>query len=157
MKNTIAENYPDVLPESEKKLLELDIFLGSWQIRGQDFSGTSGEASKKITGNVFYHWMPGHFFMLCNWHRKFGSNSHIGMGIIGFDEKKINFSSRNYDNSGNISGYRVQRQNNIWKFIGDKERAVIEFSPDGHSYTEDREINTGGVWRSLYEIKATKI
>ena len=130
--------------------------IGKWHIDGQNLEGAAENAGTSVTGEAKYEWLPGGFFLIYKWYRVFKDSEHIGVGMISWEEGR-GFSVTNYDNLGFKSTYNITQENNEWKFSGEKERAVIVFSKDGKSFTENRELlENDKTWKPLSTFIATR-
>jgi hypothetical protein len=143
-----------ILPD--EKLHALEIFLGSWRLAGKNLPGAPTAANMMVTGNIFFQWMPGHFFMTGNWHRKYGYESHIGISLIGFDYGREAYFMENFDNLGFRREYVMRQHGANWSIEGTQERADIRFENAG-LYHERWEIRKNRQWEGLCEFKVIKI
>ncbi len=139
-------------------LQHLKVFIGQWQINGQNLDGAPLGADLPVTGEQSYEWFPGHFFMISRWERQFGDGQYTGLGIISYDPATHFFSASNYDNLGYARTYKLYQEHGAWKYVGEQERATLEFSPDGNTYNEYWEIaEEGGNWMPLCRLEGRKI
>ena len=145
------ENQHTTVPPTA--LQQLEMFVGDWLVEGENLEGAPLAANTKVTGEVAYEWMPGGYFLVCDWDRKFENGAHIGMGIISYDDATKAFSATNYDNMGFIRTYALTNEGNVWKLDGDKERATIEFNKVDRSFTEYWEIAKEGQWLPLCRLR----
>jgi len=134
----------------------LDLLAGRWRLKGKNLQAAS-EAGTAVTGEILYEWLPGNFFMSCKWDRHFENGKYQGIGIIGFDEQAKKLYTNYYDNLGFARRYEISYANRVFKFRSDKARAVIRFSSDGYSYTEDWEALNEDGWQPLCHLAAVKI
>jgi len=137
-----------------EKLHALEVFLGSWQITGKNLSLAA--ADTMVRGNIFFQWMPGHFFITSQWHLKSGAESHIGMSVIGFDEAKQVYFMENYDNLGSRRTYTMRNDGFRWMIEGNRERGEIIFE-NPERYRERWEVRKDRHWEPLCELKVIKI
>lgn len=143
-------------PAKELKLLE--VFVGKWNVEGENISTTPEAPHRRISGEQSYEWLPGGFFLVSGWDRRFENTSHRGLGVISFDATKNTFALCNYDNLGFARKYVMQVEGNIWKFIGEKKRGYIEFSNNGKNFRELWESSEdGNHWKALCSLKGTKV
>lgn len=140
------------------ELEQLDIFVGKWNVEGQNLAGAPIQADAMVKGIATYEWQAGKFFLLSKWSRKFGDSSHIGMGITGYDPARGTFTTHTYDNIGLSKAYEVTVRRLTWKFAGPHERATMEFTPDGKTFTEYWEISTDGAqWEPLCRLTGVRV
>lgn len=147
---------PSDTPHPATELQVLEAFLGTWKLTGKNGSDAM-EPNAKITGNVYYVWLPGHYYMTSNWHHKSPMNSHIGMSVIAYDSAAQHFSMQQFDNMGYHRTYIMENSGNKWTIKGENERGVIVFDSNGDSFTEDWEIKLNGGWKPLCAMKVIKI
>ena len=152
---TIEINHNKHTPTTpSKELQQLSIFLGKWQVEGQNHEHVPHGPCNKVAGEESYEWMPGEFFLISKWDRHVGEVNHIGIGLIHYDAESGFFSADHYDNFGFNRTYLLVQDRNVWKYIGDKERATIEFNRNGNSYTENWEVSHdhGATWKPLCSL-----
>jgi len=143
---------------SSKELDQLDIFVGKWNVEGRNLEGAPVGTDSSVKGIATYEWLTGKFYLVTKWSRKFGSSSHIGIGIIGFDESTGFFKVNNYDNLGFARAYKLTTRRLTWKFSGTHERATMEFTPDGRNFTEYWEVSQDGShWEPLCRLNGSKV
>lgn len=141
-------------PESE--LEQLEIFAGKWNIEELTAKGVINNTP--IRGIAAYEWLAGKHYMISRWSSKIGDRSDIGIGIIGFDEASGQFKVNQYDNHGLAQTFMVTFRRLTWKFTGSHERMTLEFTPDGRTFTELREISQDGIsWEPSYRLKGSKV
>ncbi len=141
-----------------KELEQLDIFLGKWNVEGQNIKGVTIEADSFVKGIATYEWLAGKFYLIAKWSRKFDNLSHIGIGIIGYDKSAGAFIANNYDNIGFAREYKLTSKRLTWKFSGAHERATMEFTPDGRNFTEFWEVSDDGSnWEPLCRLNGSKV
>lgn len=152
--NTLVEK-PIIVPTKEHTLLEA--FVGKWIVEGENFPVGPNEAHTAVKGVQSYEWLAGGFFIIYKWDRYFGPNSHQGMGIISHDELHHTFQINNYDNKGYVRIYQISYKNEAWHFTGGNERATIQFSSDGNSFSEKWEICDKKNWKTLCLLTGKRI
>lgn len=156
MKNN--DNFTSQQKIPSKQLHKLQVFIGKWQIEGENLDGAPIEVNSTITGETTYEWLPGKFFVINMWDNEFSESAHKGIGVIGFDPTLKVLTANNYDNMGFARIYEITSEQNIWKFTGDHERGLLEFASDGNSFVENWEIlDMDSIWQPLCILKATKI
>ena len=146
----------ETMTEPASELQALEKFMGSWEIKGRNLDAAPVAPNTAINGNVFFQYMPGHFFVTSNWNRKYRFKSHIGMSVIGFDRKKNRYFMEKFDNLGNRREYDLTHDEDSWHISGDTERAEIRFDDD-HTYSERWEVKKSGHWKPVCEMKVMKI
>jgi hypothetical protein len=124
---------------------------------GENTSSAPNAPDTPVTGEESYVWLPGGFFLLGHWDRRFGNDRHIGINIIRYDQTTGQYSSYNVDNLGYARTYRVAERDGVWSFTGDWERATWALGADGRTMTIDWESTTDGeTWAPLCHLEATK-
>ena len=125
--HTQPESTPTVGPEHG----ELDPFVGTWRITGENTGDAPNAPNASVTGEQRYQWMPGRFFLEGRWDHHFGNDRHTGLSIMRYDEATHEHSTYNVDNLGYARTYRMTRRDGVWSLTGPSERATIRFTDDG--------------------------
>ena len=148
-----AEPTPAITEEHR----QLEVFIGKWTVAGENVSAEPNEPNTPVSGEESYVWLPGRFFLLGHWDHQFGTDRHIGINIIRYDQTTGQYSSHNVDNFGFARTYRVARRDGVWSFTGEWERATWSLGPDGTTMTIDWEATEDGeTWVPLCHLEATK-
>jgi hypothetical protein len=143
-----------VISEEHRRL---EPFIGTWTVVGENKEGAPGAPNTKVSGEESFTWLPGRFFLLGHWDYQFENGRHLGMNVIRYDQTTGEYSSYNVDNLGFARTYRVTRDDGVWSFSGDRERATMRFGDDNRTLTIDWEIkNDGSTWQPLCHLDATK-
>jgi hypothetical protein len=150
-----TDQSPEVLPAHRK----LDAFVGTWRVTGENKAGAGKAANTKVTGEETYEWMPGGFFLVNHWDRRFENGQHTGTGYLGYDAQVDQYSVHAFDNLGFMRAYEaVPRGKNRWTYSGKKERADISFSNDGNTMTIHWEVTPDGAeWIPLCDLTGSKV
>ncbi len=153
VENNVSDNHTP-----GKELEQLDIFVGKWKVEEQTIKGSLVDALDAVRGIATYDWLAGKFYLITKWSNKFGDDSHIGIGVIGFDQSAGIFMANHYDNKGFACTYKVTVRRLTWVFTGKHERSTIEFTPDGNTFTEFREVSDDGIlWKPLCRLRGSKL
>jgi hypothetical protein len=153
-----AENHITDKKAPAKETQELDMFVGKWNVEGKNLKGVPIGAEALVRGIATYEWLAGKHYLINKWSRKFDGSTHIGIGIIGMDETSATLVANHYDNIGFSRSYQVILKRLTWKFSGKNERASIEFTPDGKTFTEYWEVSADGtIWEPLCKLTGTKV
>ena len=148
---------PDPAPVITEEHRRLEPFVGTWTVVGENKEGAPGAPNTKVSGEETFTWLPGRFFLLGQWDHRFDGGRHIGMNVIRFDQTTGEYSSYNVDNLGFARTYRVTRDDGVWSFSGDWERATMRFGDDNRTLTIDWEITKdGSTWLPLCHLDATR-
>lgn len=135
----------------------LEPFIGTWTVTGENTGTAPNAPNTPVTGEESYAWLPGRFFLLGHWDRRFGTDRHVGIHIIRYDQTTGQYSSYNVDNFGYARTYRVAQRDGVWSFTGDWERATWALGADGRTMTIDWEATEDGeTWVPLCHLEATK-
>jgi hypothetical protein len=135
----------------------LESFVGTWTVAGENKNTAPNAPNTSVTGEESYTWLPGRFFLLGHWDRRFGNDRHVGISIIRYDQTTRQYSSYNVDNFGYARTYRVTERDGVWSFTGDWERATWVLGADGRTMTIDWEATEDGeTWVPLCHLEATK-
>jgi hypothetical protein len=133
----------------------LHVFVGTWQVEGRNapaaptLSQEPG-AGEQVTGEQVYELLPGGFYVMGRWDRRTASGVHVGINVLGHDPDRDTLFAHHYDNLGYAREYLVTVSGRMWTYSGRYERATIELSADGLSYSETWEMSTDGTsWRPL--------
>jgi hypothetical protein len=152
----LLQEKPIIVPTREHSLLAA--FIGKWAIEGQNLAKAPVAASSEVQGIETYESLPGGFFVDYRWERHFATATHKGLGMISHDETNHTFSCTYYDNMGYKKTYEIVCYDKEWNFIGDTERALIQFDEEGNSFTENWEIlDDQKRWQPLCSLKAKRI
>ena len=136
---------------------QLEVFVGKWTVAGENMNATPNEPNTPVSGEESYVWLPGRFFLVGHWEHRFGTDRHIGINILRYDQTTGQYSSYNVDNFGFARTYRVAQRNGVWSFTGEWERATWSLDPDGTTMTIDWEATEDGeTWVPLCHLEATK-
>ena len=152
-----ARPNPEPTPVITEAHRRLEVFIGTWKVVGQNAGAAPDAPNTAVTGEENYTWLPGRFFLLGHWDRRFGSDRHVGLSIIRYDSTTEQYSSYNVDNLGFARTYRVTQRDGVWSFIGEWERATWALGHDGQTMRIDWEITRDGeTWEPLCHLDATK-
>jgi hypothetical protein len=77
--------------------------------------------------------------------------------IFGYDASRGTYVIHAVDGQGNFREYQARVRDRVWTIAGQWERARLEFSPDGNSFTAHWDISKdGSTWTPLCDVTATK-
>jgi hypothetical protein len=110
---------------------QLESLVGSWKIRGHNRSNVPGTPDSEVKGEESYEWIPGNFFLLYRWDRRFNEGSHKGIGLIGYDDKTQKYFMNSADSMGFARVYDLEFEDHAWKITGPWERAMIKIGTGG--------------------------
>ena len=134
----------------------LDAFVGRWTIEGRNGEGAPGAANTRVTGHESYEWLPGRFFLVYRWERRFGDTQHTGIAVIGYDDSRDAYTAQFFDNLGYARSYDATVRERVLTLTGASERASI--SVGGGIMMTHWERTTDGVnWLPLCDLTGTKL
>ena len=143
-------------PERGPAQAALNAFVGTWNVTGKNAEGAQTAAGALVTGEESYDWLPGEYFLIYRWQRRFEGNEHIGIGIIGFDMARQEYWAQFFDNLGYSRTYDVEIHGRELKYSGAWERARLLVHDDGDTMSISWERSVDGVWLPLCDLEATR-
>lgn len=148
-----TEQPPKRGPEHE----QLDVFVGKWNVDGENKAGAPVAANAKVTGEETYEWLPGKFFLMYHWDRRFADNEHTGIGVIGYDASREAYSAHFFDNLGYSRKYEASVRDGVLTLTGKWERATLVVGDNGNTMSIYWERSSDGRnWLPLCDLRATK-
>src|SRR5690349_1880665 len=99
----------------------LEMFIGSWQVRGYNEPSAPQAGRASVTGTQEFHWLPGEFFLRGSWQHRFGERSHRGVSIVGFEPEHGLYFAHHYDNLGYFRSYTLDLIGRTWTVTGQFE------------------------------------
>jgi hypothetical protein len=139
----------------------LSVFLGDWRAQGQSYGGPDQSAempkSKPFawTSTIKARWHTGEFFLIHD-ERAFSGGPFDTLAILGVDARTGHYFARTFENHGFYRHYELTREDRVWTFSGQSERARIEFSADGNTQTIVWEWRPNDGWLPLCDRTAIK-
>ena len=132
MSSTHASQAPQHGAEHER----LKVFLGKWHAEGFSFSQGQNKSEprgkpEKWVSDETCEWLPGQFFMLQRWDAMTGTSPFKGLAILSHNGNTGAYMTRSYENRGFIRDYATSVGGDVWSFVGDTERAQVEFTDGG--------------------------
>jgi hypothetical protein len=134
----------------------LDAFIGNWKIDGRNAEGAPRAANTRVAGDESYEWLPGRFFLLHRWDRRFGDTQHTGIAVIGYDASRDAYSAQFFDNLGYARTYDATIRDRVLTLMGARERASISVS-GGLMMTHWERTTDGAHWTPLCDLTGTKV
>ena len=136
----------------------LDVFVGRWRVEGRNAPQAPGSPGTSVLGEESYEWLPGGFFLMNRWNRRFSDGGiHQGTGIIGHEPGGETYTNQAFDNLGYARNYALSNNGRTWSFAGKWERATVTFSDDGRHLQTRWEISKdGNIWQPLCDLASTK-
>ena len=142
----------------------LDVFLGKWNMEGQQYDGPAGPAAK-ITAVETYEWLTGGFFLVHRFEGRVGDSEAACIEIIGHDASRQNYPTHSFYSNGTTSEWHTREHDGIWTLTGHwpmagrsvRVRCTTVFSDSGNTMTGKWEHSSAGSeWQTFWEVKATK-
>lgn len=162
-------------PRSEKKTTmeapkpsaahrRLNVFLGRWNLEGQQLEGPFGPAAK-ITATQIYEWLAGELFMIQRFDALVDGTQAACIELVGYDAKSRTYPVQTFYNNGSTSKWQLTERDGTWLLTGRSEvggkpsevRCTTVFSEVNSLMTGRWEYSTNGtLWRTFWNVKATK-
>lgn len=89
---------PQQLPKPEPALRRLDVFVGTWNIRGR----TLGSKTDNVSARTTFEWLPGGFFLKQTFEADFAGMRIQSLEVIGYDPSSDTFPSTVYSNLAGV-------------------------------------------------------
>ena len=142
-------------PTRTDQVKALGIFIGDWTAEGTSFGG---EAS---SGQLWFSihtaaWHTGNFFIIQDERARIDGSVFDTHAVIGVDSATGAYFMRSVENHGFDRDYRMERDGDVWRVIGDTERATITFSDGGRTQTHRWEWKPAGTWVPLCDRAAKR-
>ena len=141
----------------------LSIFLGQWKAQGTSYGGTKQPADDPKGNGVPWtsthagRWYTGEFFLIQDEQARPGSEVFDTLSVMGIDPQTEKYFARSFENHGFYRHYDVSVDGNVWTFLGEHERARIEFSEDNRTQNIVWEWKPNNQWLPLCDRTATRI
>lgn len=136
----------------------LRIFVGRWQIEGQNTLAAPTAKGSAVHGEDIYEMMPGGFFLRGEWRHGFDGGEHVGTSITGFHPDKGCYCAHHYDNLGFTREFVLTVRDRVWRFAARYERATFVFAEDYRSFEQHWEVSKNGLsWEPLCDLVARAI
>jgi hypothetical protein len=154
---------PPLKPGPE--LTRLDIFVGTWNMEGQQYEGPFGPAAK-ISAVETYEWLIGGFFLIHRLGGRLDADEMACLEIIAYDDSIRCYTRYSFYSDGKTNQWQEQESDGTWTLVGDsqiedktlKVRCTTMFSDSGMQMTGKWEYSSNGSsWQTFWDIKATKI
>jgi hypothetical protein len=135
----------------------LQVWLGRWRAEGTVFHA-DGSTSPWLSDES-YEFLDGGFFVIQRWNEHGGDEPFVGVGVLSYDLASDEYAARSFENHGHYRHYEVWREDNVWTFSGELERARYEFAADGATCEVHWECRAIGQneWRTLCVRTARRV
>lgn len=140
----------------------LAVFVGQWRAEGQSYGGADQRDDAPQANAVPWRsthdaaWHTGAFFLVQNERANVGGAPFDTVAILGVDPATGRHFAQTFENHGFERRYDVAVDGRVWTLSGERERARIEFSPDGATQTITWEWRPHDVWLPLCDRVARK-
>ncbi len=153
---------PEAPPKRGPRHDALDIFLGEWTASGTSFGGSDQSGDPRAHGEAWSSthrafWHTGNFFLVQDERAFIAGAPFDTLAIIGVDPKSGDYFSSGFENHGFYRDYRMTADENVWRILGETERATIEFTDDARRQQIHWEWKPGDQWLPLCDRVATRI
>ncbi len=148
------------------ELKKLEVFVGKWNMEGQQYEGLYGPAAK-VTAVQTYEWLEGGGFLI---HRLKGNVREIEIAcieIIGYDQTIQQYPIHSFYNNGKTIEWKSSEKNDSWTLTGNsqvegkllKVRCIILLSDSGCTMTGKWEQSDNGSdeWKTFWDVKSIKV
>ena len=149
---------------STPELERLEVFLGTWNLEGQQYEGPFGPAAK-ITAVETYEWLPGGFFLVHRFDARIGGQPIACIEVIGHDASSQSYPTRTFCSDGNTNEWQFRERDGVWTSAEAapmarnpmQARSTSVFSDAGNTMTAKWEYSSdGAAWQTFWDVKATK-
>jgi hypothetical protein len=150
-------------PGPEHKLL--DVFVGKWNMEGQQHAGVVGPAAKVTAVNT-YEWLTGGFYLVHRFEGHVGDSQAACIEIIGYDASTRSYPMYSFYNNGINNEWQARESDGIWTLTGEWQmggkavmvRCTNAFSDLGNTMTGKWEMQSDGSnWEPFWDVRATKV
>jgi hypothetical protein len=131
---------------------KLSVFLGDWAAEGTAYGPDGGGTPWRSIHSA--HWHSGEYAVVQD-ERAAGPFDTIA--LLGWDADRGTYFSWSVENHGYAREYLVTTEGDTWTFIGERERARIDFGDDGRRQTHHWEVLAEGRWVPLCDRVATRV
>ena len=147
------------------ELNKLNVFIGKWNIEGNQYEGPFGPTAK-ITTVETCEWLPGGLFLIHRLTGNVGEQKIACIEVIGYDEKTKSYPTHSFYNDGKTNEWQSREDNGTWTLTGNsqadgkpiKVRSTTIFSNNNNSITVKWEKSNDGLeWETFWDINATKV
>lgn len=142
----------------------MDVFVGKWNMEGQQYEGLIGPAAK-ITAVNSYEWLTGGFFLVHRFDGRVGDGEAACIEIIGRDASSQSYPTHSLYNNGITNEWQARERDGIWTLTGEwqmadkslKVRCTTVFNDDGNTMKGKWEHSSdGSTWQTFWDVEATR-
>lgn len=132
----------------------LQRLIGTWLTEGVTVE-RGEDTNQSFTFFDHYAWLPGGHFIAHTVNGEIGGQSMRGLEIIGYEGRMLRATS--YDSQGTVTHYRPKLDGLDWSLMGDKERFIGHFSPDGKRLEGIWERKARGNWNAFMRVSLKRV
>lgn len=162
-KRAKSEEVSQAAPNPELKAL--GVFVGTWDMEGEQFNSTFGPEAK-ITGRETFEWLQGGWFLMHRLDGHLDSHTMACIEVIGYDPAHHNYPVHTFYNNGETNHWCAREHAGVWTLAGEwrskngpvSVRCTNLFSDDGKTRTDQWVRSEDGInWDTFWVVKATKV
>jgi hypothetical protein len=118
MTKSSSAQAPEQTPKPGPEHRLLDVFVGKWNMEGQQYGGLIGPATK-ITAVETYEWLTGGFFLVHRFEGLVGDQDAACIEIIGHDASSQSYPRRSFYSDGKTNEWQGRKRDGTWTLTGD--------------------------------------
>lgn len=133
----------------------LEVFLGSWKAEGVSYGGTDQSGGDPKANGLPWtsthtgRWHTGGFFLIQDEKALPGGETFDTLSVMGVHPETGVYFARAFENHGFYRHYDVTVDGDVWRILGETERATIEFGDDDWTQAIVWEWKPAGDWLPL--------
>jgi len=142
----------------------LDVFVGRWNMEGEQHAGLIGPAAK-VSALQNYEWLNGGLFLVHRFEGHVGESEVACLEIIGYDPSTQSYPTHAFYNNGIVNEWQSREQDGVWTLTGDWQlqdksiqvRCTTAFSDGGETMKGKWEyLDDNSKWQLFWDVKAIK-
>ena len=143
----------------------LDVFVGTWDMEGQQHAGMFGPAAKVKCTETF-EWLPGGLFLIHRLHGQVGNDEMACIEIFEVDAASHGYVLHTFFNDGTKQQWQAREDNGVWIIFSERElagktwklRCTTRLEDAGNTRTGKWERSADGSrWETFWDVKAKKV
>lgn len=148
------------------ELKKLEVFVGKWNMEGQQYEGLYGSAAKVIAVQT-YEWLEGGGFLIHRLKGNVREHEIAWIEIMGYDETIQQYPIHSFYNDGKTIEWESSEKNDTWTLTGHsqaegkilKVRCITVLSDSGSTMTGRWEQSDGDSeeWKTFWDVKSIKV
>lgn len=147
-------------------LQKLQVFVGKWNMEGQQYEGLYGPTAKIIAVQT-YEWLEGGVFLIHRLRGNVGEQKIALIEIMGYDETIQQYPIHSFYNDGKTIEWESSEKNDTWTLTGHsqaegkilKVRCITVLSNSGSTMTGKWEQSDDCTeeWKTFWDVRSIKI